>query len=92
MYIIGGGAKNALMNRFTANATGLTVVAGPAEATAIGNCIIQARAAGLAGNRWEMRAIVGNATECCTYSPTDNARWQQAYEKYKAIKNKFQKK
>lgn len=91
MYIIGGGAKNNLMNSFTACATGLPVVAGPAEATAIGNCIIQARAAGLAGNRWEMRSIVGNATECSTFSPTDNARWQQAYEKYKAIKNKFQK-
>lgn len=90
MYIIGGGAKNRLMNSFTANATGLPVIAGPAEATAIGNCIVQARAAGLAGNRWEMRAIIADATECSTYKPTDTALWQQAYEKYKAIKSKFQ--
>ena len=46
LHIIGGGAKNRLLNQFTANATGVTVVAGPSEGTAIGNIMLQARAAG----------------------------------------------
>ena len=87
MYIIGGGSKNNLMNSFTANATGLNVVAGPAEATAIGNCIMQARAAGLAGDRWEMRSIIAKAVETQEFVPTDCDKWQQAYEKYKSIKD-----
>ena len=87
MYIIGGGSKNSLMNSLTANATGLNVVAGPAEATAIGNCIMQARAAGLAGDRWEMRSIIAKAVETQEFAPTDSDKWQEAYEKFKSIKD-----
>ena len=46
LHIIGGGSKNRLLDQFTANAIGIPVVAGPSEATAIGNIMLQARAAG----------------------------------------------
>ena len=47
-----------LLNRMTEEVAGVKVVAGPAEATAIGNCMVQARAAGLVADRWEYRRIV----------------------------------
>lgn len=61
LHVIGGGSKNALLNQFTANAIGMPVVAGPSEATAIGNCMMQAKAAGLVADRWEMRRFIANA-------------------------------
>lgn len=85
LHIIGGGSKNAFMNQLTANAIGIPVIAGPSEATAIGNCMIQARAAGLAGDRWEMRALTGKAVETATFRPADSTAWQEAYERYNAI-------
>lgn len=85
LHIIGGGSKNAFMNQQTANAIGIPVVAGPSEATAIGNCMIQARAAGLAGDRWEMRTLIGKAVETATFTPADSAAWQEAYNRYKSI-------
>jgi rhamnulokinase len=58
LHIIGGGSQNRLLNHLTAQATGLPVVAGPAEATAIGNIMLQARCAGLVKDRWEMRQMI----------------------------------
>ena len=55
LHVIGGGSMNNLLNQFTANVINMPVVAGPSEATAIGNCMVQARAAGLVADRWEMR-------------------------------------
>ena len=60
LHIIGGGSANELLNRWTADAIGMPVVAGPTEATAIGNVMIQAKAAGLVKDRWEMRRIIAN--------------------------------
>jgi rhamnulokinase len=61
LHVIGGGSRNNLLNRFTANAIGLPVIAGPAEATAIGNIMIQAKAAGLVRDRWAMRRLIAEA-------------------------------
>ena len=58
LYIIGGGVKNRLLNEMTRKATGVRVVEGPAEATAIGNCLLQAKAAGLFTDRWDYRRAV----------------------------------
>ncbi|MDR1331302.1 MAG: rhamnulokinase [Tannerella sp.] len=69
LHVIGGGSQNALMNRFTASATGLPVVAGPSEATAIGNCLMQAKAAGLVKDRWEIRQIVAKSFPMETFMP-----------------------
>jgi len=69
LHVIGGGSQNALLNQFTANAIGLPVAAGPSEATAIGNCLMQAKAAGLVKDRWEIRRIVAKAFPIQTFYP-----------------------
>ena len=61
LHVIGGGSRNDLLNQLTANAVGLPVLAGPSEATAIGNCLIQAKSAGLLTDCWEMRRLIATA-------------------------------
>jgi rhamnulokinase len=69
LHIIGGGSQNDLINRMTADALGIPVVAGPSEATAIGNCLMQAKAAGLVKDRWEIRRIIAGAFAVKTFLP-----------------------
>ena len=70
LHIIGGGSANDLLNQWTADAIGIPVVAGPTEATAIGNVMLQAKAAGLVKDRWEMRRLIADAFKMKTYTPT----------------------
>jgi len=69
LHIIGGGSANDLMNQWTADAIGLPVIAGPTEATAIGNVMLQAQAAGMVKDRWEMRAMIAKAFSVKTFYP-----------------------
>ncbi len=70
LVVVGGGSHNALLNQLTADRTGLEVSAGPAEATAIGNALIQARAVGLvAGTLTDLRRIVMASAELTTHLP-----------------------
>ena len=69
LHIIGGGSANALLNQWTADAIGMPVMAGPTEATAIGNIMVQARAAGLVKDRWQMRRMIADAFAVKTYYP-----------------------
>jgi rhamnulokinase len=71
LHVIGGGSQNALLNQFTADAIGLPVIAGPSEATAIGNCLMQAKAVGLVKDRWEIRKIVATSFPMQTYLPVN---------------------
>ena len=71
LHVIGGGSANALLNQWTADAIGLPVVAGPTEATAIGNVMMQAKAAGVVKDRWEMRRLIAAAFEVKTYLPNN---------------------
>lgn len=82
LHVIGGGSKNEVLNSFTANALGIEVVAGPAEATAIGNIMLQAKAADMAGSLHEMRALIGDSVPLRTFAPSDQERWNAAYELY----------
>lgn len=82
LHIIGGGSLNKYLNQFTANSLGVTVLAGPQECTAIGNVMLQAKAAGVVKDIWEMRQIIANSIELVKYEPTDKAEWDVAYEKY----------
>ena len=71
LHIIGGGSANGLLNQWTADAIGLPVVAGPTEATAIGNLMVQAKAAGLVADRWEMRRMIASAFSVKTFTPNN---------------------
>jgi rhamnulokinase len=87
LHVIGGGSLNKYLNQFTANATGATVLAGPQEGTAIGNIMLQAQAAGLVKDIWEMRRIIANSLDLVKYEPAGKAAWDEAYEKYLRITN-----
>jgi rhamnulokinase len=83
LHIVGGGSKNALLSPFSANATGRTVIAGPAEATATGNILIQAIALGHLKDIEELRAVVRHSFEVKTYKPQED--WQPAYERFQKL-------
>ncbi len=85
LHIIGGGSLNKYLNQFTANSTRATVLAGPQECTAIGNIMLQAKAARMVSDIWQMRAIIANSTELVKYEPQDKAQWDAAYDKYLSI-------
>ena len=69
LHIIGGGSANALLNQWTADAIGMPVVAGPTEATAIGNLMVQAKAAGLVSDRWAIRRMIRETIEAVEFFP-----------------------
>jgi rhamnulokinase len=85
LHIIGGGSQNQLLNRFTANATGRRVVAGPVEATAIGNILVQAMAMGEISGLSEGRGIVGDSFKLETYEPENTSNWEHAYKRYTSL-------
>jgi rhamnulokinase len=78
IHIVGGGARNRLLCQLTADACGLPVEAGPAEATALGNILVQARAAGAAGpSLADLRALSRGGQRLNRYEPCGNqAAWQ----------------
>ena len=85
LHIIGGGSLNRFLNQFTANSTGATVLAGPQECTALGNIMLQAKAAGIVKDIWEMRQIIANSIELVKYEPQDKNIWDEAYNKFLQI-------
>lgn len=78
VYIIGGGSKNRLLCQFTANATGLPVLAGPAEATAIGNILVQAQASGLLSDVKEIRRLTARSFKQEVFQPQERDKWEKA--------------
>ena len=69
LHVIGGGTYNSYLMQMTADSIGLPVVTGPVEGTAIGNIMLQAKAAGLVRDRFEMRNIIAQSIETKTYMP-----------------------
>ena len=85
LHIIGGGAQNKLLNQFTANAIGIPVLAGPSEATAIGNVMMQAKALGVVADLSEMREVIRNSVTPSVFLPQDATAWEMAYKKFMNI-------
>jgi rhamnulokinase len=82
VHVVGGGVRNALLCQLTADACGLPVVAGPTEAAALGNVLVQARAHGLVGDRADMRRLLTRTQPLTRYEPRgDTARWRAAQER-----------
>lgn len=82
LHIIGGGSKNDYLNQFTSNSTGLRVLAGPQEGTALGNIMVQAKASGEVKDIWEMRQIIANSLDLKEFLPQDKEAWDKAYDRY----------
>ncbi|MFF4545096.1 rhamnulokinase family protein [Streptomyces sp. NPDC001406] len=79
VHVVGGGTRNALLCQLTADACGLPVVAGPAEAAAFGNVLVQARAHGLSGDHTDLRRLVARTQPLTRYEPLGTtARWREA--------------
>ena len=85
IHIVGGGCQNELLNQMTANACNRPVLAGPVEATAIGNILVQAMATGDIENLADARSIVESSFEVKHYEPQEAGRWVEAYARYRKI-------
>ena len=82
LHIIGGGSQNNLLNKYTADAIGMPVIAGPSEATAMGNILMQAKAAGMVSDIFSARKIVKNSVQLTTFVPQESDKWELHYADY----------
>ena len=90
LYVIGGGARNDLLNQYTANAIGIPVETGSSESTAIGNVMMQAKWAGVVATIADMRTMIrASLDDRKRYEPQLGETWQEAYEKYLTIYNEI---
>ena len=85
--IIGGGSQNQALCQFAADCTGLPVYAGPVEATAIGNILVQAMALGKVKSHKELREIVKHSFPLIMYEPQHTAYWDESYARFLRIKS-----
>ena len=89
LHIIGGGSQNNLLNKYTADAIGISVIAGPSEATAMGNILMQAKAAGLISDIQSARRIVGNSVQLMTFEPQESDIWGSHYTDYLKVYKEY---
>jgi rhamnulokinase len=82
--VVGGGSQNDLLCQLTADASGITVVAGPVEATAMGNVMVQAYAQNRVGSLEEIRAVVRDSFEASTYEPSAG-EWSGSRERFSKL-------
>lgn len=85
LHVIGGGSRNGYLMQMAANSIGMPVVTGPVEGTAIGNIMLQAKAAGVVSDMFEMRGIIADSIETKTYLPQETERWEKAYAEYEKV-------
>lgn len=88
IHVVGGGARNPLLCRLTAEATRRPVLAGPVEATALGNVMVQAYARGYVGSLEEIREVVRSSVELEVYEPGgDVGGWDEAFRRFSGLMN-----
>jgi rhamnulokinase len=85
IHVVGGGARNQLLNQFTADCTGVPVLAGPPEATAVGNILVQAMGAHELNGLDEIRRVVRRSFAPSRFEPREARAWAQAYERFLRI-------
>jgi len=85
IHVIGGGARNRVLNQFTADATGRPVFAGPFEATAEGNILVQAMGLGMLDSLDSIRQVVRNSTEVVSFQPQDASAWSEGYKRFEEL-------
>ena len=86
IHIVGGGSRNTLLNQFTADACSLPVYAGPVEATAIGNILVQALAIGQLSSIREARELVPASFPLQVFEPRRDEIWDWAIERWQKLK------
>ncbi|MCK5821870.1 MAG: rhamnulokinase [Bacteroidales bacterium] len=89
IHLIGGGSKNQVLCQYTANATRMEVIAGPAEGTALGNILMQARSLGIIDSLDEMRDIVASNVETQIYNPQNQKAWDTAFSRFETITSSY---
>ena len=82
IHIVGGGSRNTVLNQFAADCTGRPVVAGPSEATAAGNILVQAMGAGELSNLAEVRKVVRRSFSPSRFEPRPEGAWERPYERF----------
>jgi rhamnulokinase len=85
IHIVGGGSQNTVLCQLTADACNRPVIAGPVEATAIGNVLVQALGLGLIGALGDARAIVRDSFDVKTYTPHEPDKWQEPYQRFLSL-------
>jgi rhamnulokinase len=85
LHIVGGGSQNALLNQFAADALDVPVLAGPVEATAAGNLLVQVFAMKKLSSLAEMRSVIRSSFEIRRYDPRDRAAWGSVYQRFRRL-------
>jgi rhamnulokinase len=85
IHIVGGGSRNVFLNQLTANACGVKVVAGPEEATAVGNAMVQAMGLGVIRRLPDARAMIQAAFPIKEFTPKESETWEKAYAHYRTV-------
>lgn len=85
IHIVGGGSQNQLLSQFAADATRRMVIAGPVEATAAGNLMMQAISFGHIGSLAEGREVIRRSFEVTAYEPHESAGWDEAYDRFNQL-------
>jgi rhamnulokinase len=89
VHIVGGGSQNEYLNQATSTATRLPVIAGPVEATVIGNVLVQSIAAGRFSSLAEARGFVGQRAVVKRYEPEPSRAWEEAEQRYREIEQRY---
>jgi sugar (pentulose or hexulose) kinase len=85
LQIVGGGSRNSLLNQFTANATQRPVKAGPEDATALGNLVVQAIALGEIDDLASARNVIAASFPVSEYHPVDQEQWEEGFLRFEAL-------
>ncbi|MDI9373587.1 MAG: rhamnulokinase [Verrucomicrobiota bacterium] len=86
IHIVGGGSQSAILNQFTADACQRPVVAGPVEATAMGNLLVQVRASGELATLAEMREVIRKSSKVAVFKPGPAAAWEDAATRFAGLR------
>jgi rhamnulokinase len=86
IHIVGGGSQNALLCQMTADATHIPVIAGPVEATVLGNALVQLISLGEVGSLREARELIARSGELRRYEPQADEGWDAAYERFVGLR------
>ena len=85
IHVIGGGSQSRLLNQITANICGRPVVAGPTEATAIGNLVAQMISLGEIDSIAGARRLISDCFPCEVFQPANTEEWDSSYKEFKAM-------